>query len=294
LEKLTMQEFEFLRPKTLSELTGVLAETGGSILAGGTDIIPKMRHSQFSASTLIDVTQIQELRFIRKQGQLVQIGALITHQEIAESILLAKFNPALVTAALTVGCEQTRNRGTLGGNIANASPAADTIPPLLVFDADVHLLGFFGKRVIKLDDFLVSPGKTLMNTGEFITHVSFQPFSDAWGVSFIKLGNRNGMAISIVSGAACVELDPEGKISNACLCLGSVAPRVVRSLKAEAELIGQHPTREILKRASQACLGDISPINDVRSTAAYRKHSAVVIARRALEQAVDQATRRLA
>ncbi len=286
-----MQDFDFIRPKTLSELTGVLAETGGCILAGGTDIIPKMRRSQFTATTLVDISQLNELRFIREQDGRILIGALTTHQEIGNSALLAEVNPALVAAALTVGCEQTRNRGTLGGNLANASPAADTLPPLLIFDADIHLLGISGKRFIPLNDFLVSPGKTNLNAGELITHVSFKPLSGAWSVSFMKLGKRNGMAISVVSAAAGIELDPKGKIIKARLCLGSVAPRVVRSPKAEAELIGQHPSPEVLERASQVGLEEIAPISDVRSTAEYRRHSAVIIARRVLEQAADQASR---
>lgn len=289
-----MQEFEFLRPNTLSELTGVLAETGGSILAGGTDIIPKMRRSQFATSTLVDVSRIDALRFIRKHDQRIHIGALTTHQEMAESALLAEVNPALVAAALTVGCEQTRNRGTLGGNLANASPAADTIPPLLIFDADVHLLGKSGKRSMPLDDFLFSPGKTKLGPAELITNISFQPLSGAWGVSFLKLGKRNGMAISVVSAAAAIVLDPQGKINKVRLCLGSVAPRVVRSPMAEEILIGQPPSPEVLDEASQACLKDIDPINDIRSTEEYRNHSASIIAHRALAQAVVQATGRLA
>ena len=133
-----------------------------------------------------------------------------------------------------------------------------------------------------------------MNAGELITHVSFQPLSGAWGVSFMKLGKRNGMAISVVSAAAAIVLDPEGEIIKARLCLGSVAPKVVRSPKAEAKLLGQPPSPELLEQAAQACLDDISPISDIRSTADYRKHSAVVIARRVLEQAVDQASGKLA
>lgn len=288
-----MQDFDFLRPKTLSELTRALAETSGRILAGGTDIIPQMRRSQFDASVLVDATQISELCFIKEQGERIQIGALTTHQQMAESDLLTEQNPALVAAALSVGCEQTRNLGTLGGNIANASPAADTIPPLLVVDVDIHLLGNSGKRTLPLDDFLISPGKTKLRVGELITHISFQRLPDLSGLSFIKLGKRNGMAISVVSAAAMIVLDPFGKILKARLCFGSVAPRVVRSLKAEAELLDQYPSSEVLERSSQACLQDISPISDVRSTADYRNHSAVVIARRVLEQAVDQATRKL-
>jgi carbon-monoxide dehydrogenase medium subunit len=288
-----MQEFEFLRPETLSELTMALAETGGHILAGGTDIIPQMQHAQFIAATLVDATHIAELSFIQEQRGRVQIGALTTHQEIATSTLLAQVNPALVDAALTVGCEQTRNRGTLGGNIANASPAADTVPPLMILDADVHILSRAGKNTMPLNEFFIGPGKTRLNPGELITHVSFQPFAGAWGVAFMKLGKRNGMAISVVSAAAGVLLNNEGKISQARLCLGSVAPVVVRSPKAEEILLGQLPTPEVLKRAALACQDDISPISDVRSTAEYRRHSATIIARRVLEQAVDQAQGRL-
>ena len=289
-----MQEFEFLRPKTLSGLLDVLAETGGSILAGGTDIIPKMRRSQFAVSTLVDATQIEELRFIREQDGRIHIGALTTHQEISESALLAGVNPALVAAARSVGCEQTRNRGTLGGNLANASPAADTLPPLLIFDADVHVLSKARKNTIPLDDFLVSPGKTMLNPGDVITQVSFEPFVGAWGVAFIKLGKRKGMAISLVSAAAGIVLDPVGKISKARLCLGSLAPKVVRSSGVEKILLGKLPTPEILEQAAQACLEDISPISDVRSTADYRRHSAVVVACRVLAQAVEEANRRFA
>ena len=287
-----MQDFDFRRPKTLSELTSVLAESNGRILAGGTDIIPKMRRAQFTASTLVDISKINELRFIREQKQRIHIGSLTTHQEIANSSLLAAVNPALVASALTVGCEQTRNRGTLGGNIANASPAADTIPPLLIFDTKVHLLAKSGERTIPLDEFLVGPGKTKLIPGELICGVSFQPLSGTWGVSFMKLGKRKGMAISVVSAAAAVVRGPDGRIKKSQLCLGSVAPKVVRSPKAEEKLIGQFPSPEILDQAAQSCLGDIAPINDIRSTSEYRSHSAVILARRVLKQSVSHATRR--
>ena len=288
-----MHEFDFVRPETLSELTSALAANDARVLAGGTDIIPKMRHTLFTASTLVDITKINEFRFIREQGGRIHIGALTTHQEIANSDRLAEVNPALVAAAKSVGCEQTRNRGTLGGNIANASPAADTLPPLMIFDADVHVLSQVGKNSHPLAEFLLGPGETKLQPGEVITKVSFVPFSGAWGAAFLKLGKRNGMAISVVSAAAGIVLDLEGKISKVRLCLGSVAPTVVRSLKAEAELMGQIPDPEILAQAAQASLADIAPISDVRSIAEYRKSSAVVIARRVLTQAVEQAQGRL-
>jgi carbon-monoxide dehydrogenase medium subunit len=289
-----MQDFEFLRPKTLKELIGILSDTEGCILAGGTDIIPKMRRAQFTAKTLVDICEIDELRFILMQDQRIQIGTLTTHQELANAPILSVYNPALVASALTIGCEQTRNRGTLGGNIANASPAADTIPSLMTFDATVHLLSKSGERTLPLNELFVSPGRTKLNPGELIHSVSFEVPTDAWGVSFLKLGKRNGMAIAVVSASAAVVLDQTGRIKKSRICLGSVAPRVVRSPKAEEILIGQHPTQKILDHAANACIGDIAPISDVRSTAEYRKHAAIVLTRRVLEQSIDQAVRRIA
>ena len=288
-----MQDFDFLRPKTLTELIEILADTRGSILAGGTDIIPKMRRAQFTARILVDISEMDELRFIRMQDQRIHIGSLSTHQELATSPILSVYNPALVASALTIGCEQTRNRGTLGGNIANASPAADTIPSLMIFDATLHLLSKSGERTLRIDEFLVSPGVTNLNPDELIHSVSFEPLTDAWGVSFMKLGKRNGMVISVVSASSAVVLDQEGRIKKSRICLGSVAPRVVRSPEAEEILIDQHPTKEILDNAAHVCIGDIAPISDVRSTADYRKHAAIVLTRRVLEQSVDHAYRRI-
>jgi len=293
LENIVMQNFDFLRPKTLTELIGILADTRGSILAGGTDIIPKMRRAQFTTKILVDISEIDELRFIRMQNQRIHVGSLATHQELVYSPILSVYNPALVASALTIGCEQTRNRGTLGGNIANASPAADTIPSLMIFDATVHLLSKSGERTLPLNEFFVRAGRTKLNPSELIHSVSFEVLTDAWGVSFLKLGKRNGMAIAVVSASAAVVLDYAGRIKKSRICLGSVAPRVVRSPKAEEILIGQHPTQEILDHAANACIGDIAPISDVRSTAEYRKHAAIVLTRRVLEQSIDHAVRRI-
>ena len=287
-----MQAFDFVSPKTLPELMSLLGELSGDFIAGGTDLLPKMKRNQFSTSMLIDVSQIDQLRFIHKKNDSIEIGALTTHQDIVDSEILVEFHPALVSAAKTIGCEQTRNRGTLGGNIANASPAADTIPPLLVFDADLHLLGVTGEKTLSLNDFFIGSGRTKLEVGELIQSVSFKLVKGDWGTSFIKLGKRNGMAISVVSAAAVVIFAGDGKITQARISLGSVAPRVVRSPRAEKILIGQYPTSEIFEQASQACIEDISPISDIRSSAEYRRRSVKVIVKRVLSQAVHDAARR--
>ena len=289
-----MQEFDFLQPKSLAELTTALNESGGRIVAGGTDVIPRMRHNLFSASALVDVSELHELRFIEEQAGEIHIGALTTHDDLINSSLLQSTNPALVEAAASVGCNQTRQRGTLGGNIANASPAADTVPALLVFDAEVLLVSSDTSRRISLANFFIAPGKTQLGPGEFIHSIAFRPLPGAWGAAFQKMGKRNGMAIAVVSAAATIVLDEAGRISDVGIALGSVAPTVVRSPKAESMLRGQKPTPTLIKAAAQASTDDISPITDVRSTSEYRQHAAAVLTERALQQAVDQATRRLA
>ena len=288
-----MQEFDFLRPASLQELITTLDETRGQVIAGGTDIIPKMRRDMFSASCLVDASHINELNFIKAVNDEISIGALTTHQEMADSVLLKDANPALATAAASVGCDQTRHRGTLGGNIANASPAADTVPALLVFDARARLVRKESERVIPLREFFISPGKTKLESGELIHSVIFQRLSGAWGASFQKMGKRNGMAISIVSVAVAVVLDSSNKIEDARIALGSVAPTVTRSAEAEKMLVGQQADSEVIKEAANVIQADIAPINDVRSTAKYRRHAASVLTRRALIQSIEQAKGRM-
>ncbi len=289
-----MQDFEFLQPKSLAELSDLLTGSDTRLIAGGTDVIPKMRHNLFAASTLVDLSGIDDLNFIREESGEIKIGACVTHQEIAESELLSEVNPALVVACASVGCVQTRNRGTIGGNIANASPAADAVPPLFVYGAQVHTHSKKGGRAIPILNFSTGPGITTLEEGEFIHHISFPRLNRAWGSAFQKMGKRSGMAIAVVSAAAAIVLDESGTISDAKLALGSVAPTVINSSKAQVILIGSEPTPELVNAAAEACAADISPINDVRSTAEYRGHAAVVLAGRAIQGAVDQAKRRLA
>ena len=287
-----MQDFDFYMPQTLKELASIMKEKDGQIVAGGTDVIPGMRRGLFSTECLVDASYIDDLRFIEDQGTRMVIGALTTHQEIVESPVLQETIPSLVEAASTIGCHQTRHRGTLGGNIANASPAADTIPALLTYDAEVRLIHSSGERTLPLDDFLEGPGKTGLERGEIIHSISFVRLKEPWGTAFIKLGLRKGMAISVANAAAALVLDGSGKIADARLALGSVAPTVVRSPGAEALLAGQEPVEDVFHKAAEACLAGIAPISDVRSTEEYRRHSTMVLARRVLATAAAQAKER--
>ncbi len=287
-----MLDFEYYRPQNAEELGEILARTGGRLVAGGTDVLPRLRRGQFLADCLIDISRLRELRFICETEDEIQLGALTTHADLLASLLLPPAAPALAQAAAAIGCPQTRQRGTLGGNLANASPAADSAPPLLSLDADVRLAGAGGARVLPLRDFFSGPGATRMEAGEYIHSVAFRRPSGRWGAAFEKLGKRSGMAISVASVAAYLELGADGRLQAARLALGSVAPCPLRSPHAEALLTGALPAPGLFQQAGQAALADIAPISDVRASAEYRAHVVPVLVRRALEQALRQAENR--
>jgi carbon-monoxide dehydrogenase medium subunit len=287
-----MWEFDYYRPKTIPELKENLSQPGALVLAGGTDIIPKMRQRKFTPTILVDTSGIPDLEFIEDQGNRVVIGALTTHQQIAQSQLIGEVNPALQAAVKTIGCIQTRCRGTLGGNLANASPAADTIPPLLIYDASILIQSLEGERIIPLESFILGPGKTDLKQGEFIHSVSFLRLPINWGTAFIKVGKRNGMAVSVVNAAAALVLDEKGLIKDPRLALGAVGSVVIRCRETERFLVGKEPTGDLFTEAGSLVREEIRPISDIRSTVDYRLHSASVIVTRVLGAAALQAERR--
>jgi len=288
-----MQEFDYYRAHSMAELLALLEQTGGRVLGGGTDLLPRMRRAEGHAGSLVDSSGIAELRGIRLVGEQVRIGAGTTHADLAASPLIRTLAPGLAQAAAAVGSPQTRERGTLAGNLANASPAADSAPALLALQAEVGLRSRQGRRRVPLEQFLLGPGATCLAPAECIEEVCFRRPSGCWGVSFHKVGRRNAMAISVVNGAAFLELDGQGRVATARLALGSVGPRAVRCGHPEALLIGQVAERELFRRAGAAVQADIAPIADVRASAEYRRRAAAVVLERVLEAAWEQAMGRL-
>ncbi len=290
-----MNDWEVVQPKTVADLTHALMETGGTVIAGGTDVLPRLRHvTDDRQVSLIDISHLPDLRFIREHDNCLEIGALTTHADMASSEVLRKFAPALVKACETVGAPQTRARGTLGGNLVNASPAADTAPPLLCLDSRVKLVSADDKRELPLYEFFRGPGKTALLSGEFLHSIVFDLPSGRWGAGFIKLGRRNGMAIAVASAGVFMALDDTGTIDTIRVAFGSVGPVPVRARRVEALVAGQPPSAELFDRAAAGIEEDISPISDVRATAEYRMMSARVLLVRALVSAWQQAESRLA
>jgi CO/xanthine dehydrogenase FAD-binding subunit len=277
-------------PITRSELSQMLAEPSARLLAGGTDILPRLRKNGAAKPfTLIDVSQLNELSYIRESDGQIEIGALTPHAKLISSPLLIQNAHALIEACASIGSIQTRNRGTIGGNLCNASPAADSVPPLMCLDAVVTLASQFNHRQVPLSDFIIGPGRTCLQQGEYLDHITFDTPQKQTGASFMKLGRRNGMAIAVVSTSVLINLDQTGKIKHARVAFGSVAPTPVRSHHAEAALIGNIPSAQLFAEAALAMLSDIAPIDDLRASKEYRLHSAGILIQRALQSAYHQA-----
>ncbi len=288
-----MEAFDFLVPANLQHLTIMLQTPGGKLIAGGTDLIPSLRQNQNSPAKVIDISRLRELRYIREHNRTVRIGALTSFRDIQNSRILFETAPALVQAAGQIGSPMIRSRGTLGGNLANASPAADSLPALLIMDASVTLSSQNGQRTQKLSEFLLSPGKTDLHPDEVLSEIFFEKPPFNCGASFVKIGPRRGMTIAIVNAAALVELDSEGRINQARLSIGAVAPTAIRCRRAEQALVGNLPSEQLWESVSSLIQEEISPIDDIRGTAKYRRRAAFILSKRALNTAIQSLQTRM-
>jgi CO/xanthine dehydrogenase FAD-binding subunit len=286
-------EVAYHRSSSIEETIQLLQVSGGKLIAGGTDILPRIRKGNLAISTIIDLSSIKSLRYIRDVDEWIEVGAITPHRMIECSGLIHEYAPAFEAAAHSIGCPQTRARGTLGGNLVNASPAGDTAPPLLALDAELIIQNSNGVRSVPLIDFFRGPGKTVMSDLDILTRVRFMKPVGRWGSAFLKLGKRKGMAISVASVAAYVHLDSEGRMDAVRVAYGSLAPTPIRAISVEKTLLGQYPAMELFRIAGEKCTGDISPITDLRASAEYRLKAAKVLTIRALQIAFEQARERI-
>lgn len=282
---MTMRQVTYLQPPNLQKALQVLEEQGdrARILAGGTDLINRLRKDMATPDVIVDISRIDEIRGIRLTGDAVWIGALTTHSEIRNSRALAGAAPLIVEACREVGSVQIRNRGTLGGNLGNASPAGDSIPALTVLGAEVEITSSRGARWVPIDEFFIGPGKTICRPDEMITALCFG-IPKAGSISFFqKIGQRRAVRVSKVSAAGYLEF--EGNQVSLCrLALGAVAPTVIRLPQSEAAVAGKPLQAETIALAAKFAGQLCSPINDFRSTVEYRCHISSVLVKRGLNQ----------
>jgi CO/xanthine dehydrogenase FAD-binding subunit len=271
-------------PRTLSEAYGILATGPHRPIAGGTDVMVQITGELGPApDRMIDLWRLAELRGIAADGHALTLGALTTYTEIRQSAVCREHLPALVEAAATIGAAQIQNRGTLGGNAANASPAGDTLPILLATDAEIIVGGPRGERTIPAADFWVAYRRTALEADELVLRIRI-PLAAGREARFRKIGTRRAQAISKVV-MALAWRDLGGTWSDVRLALGSVADRPIRARTTEAVLEGAKPTSETADRAADALAAEIQPIDDVRSTADYRRAVAARVLHRLIREA---------
>ncbi|MEE9263747.1 MAG: xanthine dehydrogenase family protein subunit M [Vicinamibacteria bacterium] len=271
---------KYTAPETLEEVTDLLAEGYALMFAGGTDVMPQTRSGvrEFQPY-LINIARVAGIRGISREGSSIRIGALTTLTDILESALLKEHAPVLVAAADCFASGQVRNSATLGGNLCNASPAADMAIPLLLLDAEVELQSG-ARRCVPLSDFFLGPGKTWLNPTEILTHVRFDAPPDGFRARFVKFGVRPALDISVVSvGVAGVE---NAVFGITRVAFGAAAPTPLRGEKTEAFLEGRLLDEDTIAAAAGIAQEEVSPISDVRGSAWYRRELVRTLTERAL------------
>jgi CO/xanthine dehydrogenase FAD-binding subunit len=274
----------YLKPKTLTEAVSLLLSSGGQILAGGTDFYPALGE-RLPQGDVVDITALREIRGISLDQDWIRIGGLTTWSEVIRAQLPSCCD-ALKSAAREVGSIQIQNRGTIAGNLCNASPAADGVPPLLALDAQVELASTAGVRRLALEHFLTGSRKTLRQAGEILAAVLIPRGIDDAPSAFLKLGARRYLVISISMVAAIVQSDESGRVAVARVAVGSCSATAKRLRSLEHDLVGQPSASGIGRGVQTAHLAELSPIDDVRATGDYRRDASLTLVRRALEACV--------
>ncbi len=276
----------FLRPTTLEEAVHALAESRGAILSGGTDFFPALVGRPMT-SPVIDISGVAEIKGIRSTEEHIHIGGRTTWSEIVAAPLPTGF-AGLKAAAREVGGKQIQNLGTIAGNLCNASPAADGVPALLALDAEVTLASVAGTRSVPLGEFLVGNRKTVRRPEEILISISIPRRLENSASTFLKLGSRRYLIISIVMVAANLLTDRSGRITEALVAVGACSARAQRLPLLELDLTGEIARPDIGHAVNPEHLASLLPIDDVRATSAYRREAAQVLVRRALEACVEK------
>lgn len=288
-----MQAFEYARVGSVDEAVALLAGKNGSarILSGGTDLLVALREGRLSTELVVDVKQIPELTEMHfdRSGGLV-LGAAVSCQRMYDDASVAAAYPGLMDAAHLIGGVQIQGRASLGGNLCNASPAADGIPALIAHAAVCSIVGPDGQREVAVEDFCTAPGRTVLKSGEFLVNMRMPAPPPGFGAAYLRFIPRNEMDIAVVGVGASVQLSADGKtFDRARVALAAVAPRPLFVPEAGDALAGKPVNDESLALAAELAQAAATPISDMRGTAEFRKHIVGVLTRRTLAKAVERA-----
>jgi len=287
-----MRAFKIVEATDANHAVALLAEHAPSVrvLAGGTDLLVDFKHAPHAPDVVLDITRAQDLKGVSMTEAGLRIGALATHTEIMRSPLIRENLPALVDAAHTIGAVQTRNLGTLGGNLVTCVPSMDSGPTLVALEARVTVAGPGGRREMPLTEFFVGPRKTILKPDELLVEILIPKKNVGKPTEFLKFGLRKGQALALVNVASSLWVDPKKKtFVEPRIALGAVAPTVMRAPEAEAYLAGKPVTTDAMIEAGRIAAGEARPISDFRASAQYRRDLIAVLTRRTLESACARA-----
>jgi CO/xanthine dehydrogenase FAD-binding subunit len=256
-------------------------------VAGGTDLLVELQAAARYPQIAIDISRLAELNGISLSEEGLRIGALATHTDIMRSPVVRELFPALVEAAHSIGAVQTRNLGTIGGNLVTCVPSMDSGPTLVALDAEVTIAGSGGTRRLPLADLFVGPRKTALRYDEILVDIVIPKRNLGKPAAFLKFGLRKGQALALVNVAAAAWVDDGNAFHEPAIALGAVAPKVIRAPKAEQYLAGRPVSEGAMAEAGRLAAEDARPINDFRASAAYRRELITVLTRRALARALD-------
>ncbi|MGI9860757.1 xanthine dehydrogenase family protein subunit M [Moorella naiadis] len=271
---------DFYQPDNLQAALTILADSGGQLrpLAGGTDLVPAVRQGELRIKGFLDLSRLEELKGIKDDGREIHLGSLTTFSQLEFSPLVQNQVPLLAEAASTVGSPQIRNQGTIGGNIANASPAADTVTALVALEAKARLVSSQGTRIVPVAKLLCGVGKTSIQPSEIIQEVFFTALPPGNRSGFIKLGRRKALAIARMNMAVIITLDGDF-ITRARVALGAVGPNPSRNLTLEGVLAGQRPSSSLLENFVSEAEREVARMLGPRPSAPYKREAIKGIAR---------------
>ena len=282
---------KYLTPGSVEEAISLLSQYGekARLVSGSTDLLMQLKRGEAAPECLIRLGEIRELDFIRyDEAQGLRVGALTTIVEVANSPLIQSKFSLLAQAASMLGTPAIRNQATLGGNLCNAAPSADTAPPLLVLGAKAKMVGKEGEKIVLLEDFFVGPGQTMLGQDHLLTEIQVPNTLAHSGGAYLKQKRRQGADLAVVGVAALVVME-EKILRDVKIGLGAVAPTPIRAKRAEEILKGRRLDQELLEKSGQAAAEEASPIDDIRGSADFRRELLAVVTKRAITQAIQQA-----
>jgi CO/xanthine dehydrogenase FAD-binding subunit len=286
-----MKKFEYKAPATLRDALELMERHQGglSVLAGGTDLIVRMKNGQSHPLVVMDVKKLPELNRLEwEEGEGIHIGAAVPLSKLAVFPTLVEKFGIFAQACAMIGSVQIRNRATMGGNVCNATPSADTPPPLLCLGAKAVVANLRNTRTIPLEEFFSGPGETALHPDELLVEIVIPTPPLSSSGCYLRHTPRAEMDIAVVGvGAFLVPSRPGDSVQEARIALGAVAPTPVRAPQAEAVLKGRHPTKALIEEAAGKAVEAIKPISDLRGSADYRTHLAKVLTQRALTRACE-------